>query len=417
MKDHIFLSLFAFIGLLLLFNPFISIESHIGSVNHMSHNPRFQKMVREFDKYFQAEMKKTGTPGAAVVIVQDTSVYLLKGYGKRRNKWKKKEPVDINTVFRIGSLSKGFGSILTGVLVDEDSLSFDDKVQKHLPQFSLESSEQASRVSLRHILSHTSGISYHAYTDLIENRWKYDDILAMFPKAKLATKEGEAYSYQNAIYSVVGKIAEDKMSQPLEQVFQEKLFDPLGMENASVTYKGITKSGNHAWPHKLTKKYWKQVPITDKYYNAVPAGGVNASISDMAQWCQLLLGNRPDIVSEETLDDIFTPHINAHNKRKYFSRWKDVKEHHYSLGWRIVKRSQDELVYHGGFVNNFKGEILVNRKDKFAICILTNAPSNLSSRSIPHFLNLYENNRNAIQEFWFPEGIDENVPQEEQPSL
>ncbi len=399
MKDRFFLGLIIFAGLFLLLNPFYPNDIVILD-SHSSPNPRFQEFVDQFDSQFTKEMKRTGTPGAAVVIIQDTTVYLMKGYGKRQNRRSKKELIDVNTVFRIGSLSKGFGSIITGTFVDDGLLTFEDKVQKHLPQFSLRSKEQASKINIRHVLSHTTGISYHAYTDLIENRWKYNDIMAMFPKAKLASKEGELYSYQNAMFSVVGEIMEDKTGKPLSEIYQEKLFSPLGMKNASVTYDGIAKNDNHAIPHKLSKRYWKPVPLTNKYYNAVPAGGVNASISDMAEWCKLLVGNRSDVVSDEVLEEVFTPHVNAHNKRKYFSRWKDLKEHYYGLGWRIVERENDTLVYHGGFVNNFKGEILANRKDKIAICILSNAPSNLCSRSIPNFLDLYDEHKESILEFW-----------------
>ncbi len=405
MKDQILLAFISFAGLLLLFNPFMEVEP-LGE-QYMPTNPRFQEFVDQFEKHFKNELKWTGTPGAAMVIVQDTSVYLMNGYGRKVNKWKKKDPVDVNTVFRIGSLSKGFGSILTGTYVDDGILTFDDKVKEHIPEFSLMSDQQAQRVNIRHVLSHTTGISYHAYTDLIENKWKYKDIMAMFPKAKLATKEGEAYSYQNAIYSIVGEIMERKSEKQLSEIYQEKLFTPLGMDNASVTYDGIAKNDNHAIPHKLSKKSWKPVKLTSKYYNAVPAGGVNASISDMAGWCQALLGNRPDVVSDEVLDEVFTPHINAHNKRKYFSRWKNVLEHHYGLGWRVVKRKNDEWIYHGGFVNNFKGEILFNREDKVAICILANAPSNLSSRSVALFLDMYEENREGIMDYWYPDKEEE----------
>ncbi len=401
MKDQIYLALITFISLLMLFNPFYEIEP-INCKHHFSTNPRFQEFVEHFEEHFKKEMKKTGTPGASMVIIQDTSVYLLKGYGYRKNKWKEKLPVDENTVFRIGSLSKGFGSILTGTFVDQGILTFDDKVQNHLPDFSLKDKDQASRINLRHVLSHTTGISYHAYTDLIENKWKFDKIMSMFPKAKLATKEGEEYSYQNAMFSVVGKVMEVKSNKPLPQIYQENLFDPLGMENASVTYEGITQNKNHAIPHRLRKKSWKPLKLTKKYYNAVPAGGVNASINDMSKWCQLLLGNREDVLSNEVLDDIYTPHIKTKIIRKYFSRWKDVNEHHYGLGWRIVKRDQDELIYHGGYVNNFKSEILINKEDKVAICILSNAPSGLTSRTIPLFLNMYEDYKKSIQEYWEP---------------
>lgn len=401
MRDTATLWFIALFGIFLLLNPSFQRVIPLEPLKVEKKNPHFQDLVDDFERFFKAQMKYTYTPGAAVAIIQDETVYLMDGYGFKKNSRREKDSVDVNTLFRIGSLSKGFASILAGTYVQDGELEWDEKIQDHIPEFSLNNEHNGSNISIEHILSQSSGIGYHAYTDLIESGWRLDEITPKFKDVKIAGKAGKTYSYQNAIYSLVGTVLEQKSDIPLDSIYQERLFNPLGMEDASVTYLGMENAENRATPHKF-RKYWKPTKITPKYYNAVPAGGVNASISDMTQWLQLLLGNRQDVISPETLEDVFSSRVNTHNKRKYFSRWKGVKEAHYGLGWRIVKREKDTLIYHGGYVNGFKGEILVNRADKVAVCILTNAPSSLSSVAIPTFLNKYDDYRELIMN-WEPE--------------
>ncbi len=402
MRDEVKLWFIALCGLLLLFNPYYrNTASDIEELKIEKKNPHFQDFVNDFERYFQNQMRFTGTPGGAVVIIKDDVVYLKKGYGVKKNSRSERDSVNAHTVFRIGSLSKGFASVLTGIYVEDELLSWDDKVQEFIPEFSLKNDNNGSDVNLEHVLSQTTGVGYHAYTSAIESGWTLDEIIPKFAEVNLNGNPGERYSYQNAIYSLVGKIQEQVSEMPLDSIYEKRLFGPLGMNDASVTYDAMENGENRATPHIL-RGYWKPTQITEKYYNAIPAGGVNASISDMAEWLRLLLGNRDDVIADETLDKIFTPIVNTHNKRRYFSRWRDVKDAYYGLGYRVVEREQDTLVYHGGYVNGFKGDILVNPEDKIAICILTNAPSSLSSISIPAFLNKYDHYRELILD-WKPE--------------
>ena len=182
------------------------------------------------------------------------------------------------------------------------------------------------------------------------------------------------------------------------------------MANASSSYEELIASNNYSYPHAGGGQHWGKRKISKKYFNAIPAGGINASISDMGKYLQLLLGNRPDLLSEANLDQIFEPIVNTRNKRKYFHRWPFVEEAYYGLGHRIVTTKEDILIYHGGYVNGYKSEISLNRKDKVAICVLTNAPSALSGKSIPAFWKRYKamkkrkESEGVQQEFLLPVG-------------
>lgn len=351
-------------------------------------DPDFAALTDRYLTHFKSVMSTTKTPGAALVIVKDNSIYVLEGFGVKRVN--QSDPVDVNTVFRLGSLSKGISALLTGVMVDKGTLSWSDKLHVYLPEFLLKDAEQSKRVNFKHLLSHTTGLPYHAYTDMVERGWSLDFINKHFKTVDLIGKEGEVYAYQNAVFSLVGEAMEVATGHHVSDLLDLELFQPLGMVNASASHEAFIDSNNYSFGHAGSDGAWGKRKISKKYYNAIPAGGINASIADMAQYLQLILGNRPDLISEGTLDQIFEPLVNTRNKRKYFRRWPFVEESYYGLGHRVVTTKDDMIIYHGGYVNGYKSEISINRKDKIGICLLTNAPSSLSGISIPAFWEQYE---------------------------
>ena len=370
-------------------------------------DPAFVAFTEKYVTYFQEVLNRTNTPGAALVIIKDDQVYYMDGMGVKRVKTN--EPIDANTVFRIGSLSKGLTAALTGILVEKETMAWTDKLHVYLPEFQLQDAEQTKRVNLKHVLSHTTGLPYHAYTDMVEKGNSLTFITKQFKKVNLIAKEGEIYAYQNAVFSLIGEAMEVATGHPIADLLDLELFQPLGMSNASTSYEDLMDSNNFSHPHTGGGAHWRKRRISKKYYNAVPAGGINASIADMAQYLQLLLGNRPDLLSEQTLDHLFEPLVNTRNKRKYFRRWPFVEEAYYGLGHRVVTTKDDILIYHGGYVNGYKSELSFNRKDKVGICVLTNAPSALSGISVPAFWEQYEAMKGSLEvvsegDFLLPEG-------------
>ncbi|MEX2410690.1 MAG: serine hydrolase domain-containing protein, partial [Candidatus Paceibacterota bacterium] len=109
-----------------------------------------------FAKKFNEGLIDEEIPGGAVVIVKEGQVLFQKGFGvKERGK---PDRVDEHTVFRLGSLSKGFTSVLAGVLAEEGAVSWDQPVSNYLNEFRLNDPEQTELVQIRHLLSHTTGL-------------------------------------------------------------------------------------------------------------------------------------------------------------------------------------------------------------------------------------------------------------------
>lgn len=357
-------------------------------------NPYVQKLLVDYEKELLDLLQQTKTPGLAVAIVEDTSILFMKTYGVRQAGTK--DSINAHTVFRLASVSKCFAPLLTGLLVEDGVIEWDDRVVDHLPSFELKSKNCTDSLLLTHVLSHTTGLPYHTYTTLVEDGTDLTTMVDQLKNVNVIAKPGELYSYQNVAYSIIGEVIRSRTGKSYQQHMQEKVFGPLNMADASMSYDAIVGNDNVAQPHLHWRKGWKVTNISDTYYNVGPAGGVNASISDMAQWLKAMMGSRQDFVSERTLDKIFTPVVKAKTKNRYFRKWVGRSDSHYALGWRVLNFKNDTLLYHGGYVRGYRSEVAIDRRSKIAICVLSNGPGRLVDNSVPIFFNLFYNQRDSI---------------------
>ncbi|MDX1941458.1 MAG: serine hydrolase domain-containing protein [Saprospiraceae bacterium] len=349
--------------------------------------PKWQELSNNYEDWVNKAIAQEKVPGAAIAIVKDSTVVMLKGFGVK--KMRTKDSVDVHTVFRLASLSKGFAPILTAQLIRDTMLDWDDKIIDHVSYFELRSKEYTDNITIRHVLSHTTGLPRHTYSNLLNAGLFYDDI---FPKLKLVRpthKIGTYYAYQNVLYSLIGDVVYSTTGKSYARLLGERIFTPTGMVDASATYDGILSSPNVAQPHNILRGGGYQlIDISDNYYEVIPAAGVNASISDMACWLQVLMGNRPDIITSEELHQIFTPQIQVNLKE--MRNWPGLQKAWYALGWRILDFEDRMLVYHGGFVNGYRTEIAFDPRDKVGIVVLSNGVSNFIGDSVIKFFEMYK---------------------------
>ncbi len=357
-------------------------------------NPYVQKLLHEYEDKMIDLLNDTKTPGLAIAVVQDSTILFLKGYGLREVGTT--DSVDVHTVFRLASVSKCFAPLLTGLLVQDNLLHWDDRVVQYLPHFELKSKANTDHLRLTHVLSHTTGLPYHTYTTLVEDGLDLDTMLNQLKNVNMIAKPGELYSYQNVAYSIIGAVIKARTGISYQTLMKQKIFQPLHMDDASMSYDAMTQNENVAKPHLHWRKGWKTTTISDTYYNVAPAGGVNASISDMAEWLKVMLGTRNDFVKTETLTKIFTPVVKAKTKNHYFRKWVGRSDAHYALGWRVLDFKNDTLLYHGGYVSGYRSEVAIDRRSKIAICVLGNGPGRLVDNAVPMFFNLFYNQRDSI---------------------
>ena len=346
-----------------------------------------QELKRALKSYFDKAIASGDIVGAGVSIVRGDSIVISDGYGKRNSTTNK--DVDGQTIFRLGSLSKGFAGILAANLVHDGILDWEDKVSDYIPEFQLGDSENPAKITLANILSHTSGAPYHSYTNLVEAGLPLSAIAKHFKEVQPISDPGMVYSYQNALFALSGEMAYKATGEDIAALLQRRFFNPLEMCSTTMAHKSLVETANVAMPHTKWHNRWRPKKIRNNYYNAIAAGGINASAADMAKWMRFLLGHNPEILTKPAIQVAFNPFVEIKGRNKYYQRWPGHISSHYGFGWRIHKFMEDEsqqeitMWHHGGSVNNYRNEIAVYPEADLGICVLLNNNSRLARTVIP----------------------------------
>jgi beta-lactamase class C len=356
--------------------------AHIEDVDPVS----LSRPLRKFIRFMEQELDSTQTVGAAYTIVQGGEVVYTGTYGVLENGRQTK--VDEHTLFRLASVSKGFAGVLASMLEQDGIFSLDDRVVEHYPGFLLKDSVNTADLTIRNLLSHTSGLVPYAFDNLVEANQDLYTIIDRLDEVDISAPPGELYGYQNVLFSMLDPIAKKVTGSPYQVLLKKRIFDPLGMTDASAGPVDTERNPNMAQPHVLAAGDYVPLKQDKGYYNVLPAAGVNASISDMAQWLLALLGHKPESVSDSVLSDISNPIIYTPLKWRYTRYWKPFRERYYSLGWRIYNYQGRQIIYHGGYIRGCRAEIAFCPADDVGIAFMQNSPNNLASRFVPTFLDL-----------------------------
>ena len=347
-----------------------------------------QQVIPAVDNSIQKILNVTRAPGAAVAIVKDDKIVFIKGYGLREVG--KSDKIDAHTVFRLASVSKGFSAELAALLVRDRTLSWDDPLIKYVPDFSLRSPAQTEAVTLRHVLSHSVGLPAHTYDNLLEANVPYPTILTRLRDVYPTCQVGKCYGYQNVAYSLIGEVVTVATGKDFGVAMAERLFKPLAMSDASVGLDGIMSAANRTAPHVRVKRGWAPVKFKPSYYTVAPAAGVNASITDMAQWLRAQLGGMPQVLPKDVLAMVNTPFVRTPEEARG-APWRNarLRDAHYGLGWRIFNYAGHKLVYHAGGVQGYRSEMAYLPDKRIGIVLLSNSDARFSGSVIPTFLDSY----------------------------
>jgi beta-lactamase class C len=329
------------------------------------------------------QFKNLGCPGISVYVIKNGEDFLeiCQGYKSNDNE---NDTINSTTMFRIGSLSKGFAGILAGILHSKSIINVNDPINKYLPDFNLKALPRKDTIRLWHILSHSTGITEHAYSNLIDD--KVDKKIIVNSLSKLLSRDstGKVYAYQNACFSLIEEVIGAATGLSYNQALDLYIFKPLKMNNTNISFDSLTCSANKAFPHKIisSNNIYGPLPIHQAYYNVASAGGINTNLEDLKKWLKsLCVPNH--IITSEVKDLVFQKRVSTTNDDKYFNRWAESDSSHYGLGWRAIKLNNQEIIFHGGQVNNYRAEIGFNPKTKTGVVVMFNSYCDLSGSIVP----------------------------------
>lgn len=346
---------------------------------------QFDDIAVKLDQYVKKEVKQ-GLPGAALAVVINGDIRLLRGYGVVKNGSNKK--VNSATVFPLASISKTFASAAVSILVERGLLEWDTHVVPYLENITFSDADLGKEVTLRHVLSQSTGLVAQAYSDLLEDNVSYPKILQILNRVKFVCEPGNCYSYQNVVYNLSADMLALAAGVDYPTFVKEQVFIPLRMDNASFGMEGYKQADNRASPHVKVKSGCGAVQPTPFYYRVPAAAGINASAQDLAKWMLAQMGQQPTVLEPSLLEIMHKPHVKA-NQYRYRARMSNVT---YGLGWRLFDyRGLTGFVHHGGWVKGFRTEMVFNRNTQTGMVFLANCENNRVARDIVlFFLQLYQ---------------------------
>jgi beta-lactamase class C len=205
--------------------------------------------------------------------------------------------------------------------------------------------------------------------------------------APMTCAPGQCYAYQNVAFSLVGDVVFAATGHFYSEEVARRIFKPLGMHDASFGLEGIEASARWAKPHVRGGGGW--VPLRPKptYYRVAPAAGVNASISDMAQWLIAQTGHRPDVLPAPLLATLQAPIIATPGEMRRGWRRERLQSASYALGWRVFDYAGRQVVFHAGAVQGYRGLVALVPERDLGIAIMWNSDSSLPSGLLPTILD------------------------------
>ena len=171
------------------------------------------------------------TVGAAFTIIDNGDIARMETLGKRNAD--RNEAVDEHTIFRLASVSKGFAGVLAAILDHDRHFSLEDPVIKHYPDLGLKDSVNTVGLTVKHLLSHATGMVPHAFDNLVEAGIPLKDIVARFDEVDISAPPGELYGYQNVAFSLIDPIVESLTNMTYPELLNKEIFGPLMMYDAS----------------------------------------------------------------------------------------------------------------------------------------------------------------------------------------
>ena len=329
-------------------------------------------LAQKFDADFQKQVSEKKIPGAAYAIVKDGKVIALRTMGSRAVD--AELPVNSATVFRLASVSKTFGGEMAAILAAEGKFSLDARVLGYVPNLKFKTAGHASGLKVRHLLSHSAGITPNAYDNMLEDDWSLDKIIPYFSQLDAMCKPGECYGYQNILFSLIEPVIEQSTGEKYGELVSKRIMEPLDMNHSSVGLEAFLSTANRAEPHVFTRRNgWQRVLVEPNYYRVAPAAGVNASIEDMAKWLMAQMGYKPEVITPAIIKTVTSKEVRSTRELSRRSWRRHISDAYYGLGWRIYSFGDEDIVLHSGAVKGYRAFISYSRDMDVGLVMLMNA--------------------------------------------
>jgi CubicO group peptidase (beta-lactamase class C family) len=306
------------------------------------------------DALFQ-DFNQAGSPGASVMIIKGGKVMLAKGYGLANVE--ERIPCGTNTNFRLASVTKQFTAMAVMILAERRKLSLDERLTDFFPEFP----PYGRQITLRHLLTHTSGLI--DYEDVIPKGTEIPvldrDVLRLLMRQdKTYFPPGTKYRYSNSAYALLALVVETRSGNTFARFLQENIFRPLKLNHTLAYEQGLSVVPNRAYGYSPDASGFKR---TDQSLTSsvLGDGGIYSSVADLCRWDQALYTDK--LVSRKMLKLAFTP-----------GPATDQPDTDYGFGWYIGQYRGLREIWHRGSTVGFTTRLARFPEKKLTVIILTN---------------------------------------------
>ncbi len=299
-----------------------------------------------------------GQFNGSVLVSKGDNIIYKSGYGLANREWNTYN--DPETKYRLGSITKQFTAAIILKLVEDGKLSLDQKIIEILPNFNQES---GLKVSIHHLLTHTSGIpmpqlSREEYDDIFQNKQSTEQLIKKLCNEDLAFNPGSEFRYSSAGYIILGAIIERITAKTWEESIKEYILDPLEMNDTGVDdYEKIIpkRASGYQTNYGNGNAHFKYMP------SSFSSGALYSTVEDMHKWFVGLCNNK--VISSNLKDLMFSKHIGKHPRYFGYGCFVDEVE---------VNDSIVKMISHAGDVHGFSAIILGNPQNQEAVVLLSN---------------------------------------------
>ena len=357
----------------------------------------------EVDSLVENAMAKFDVAGVAVGIVKDGEIIHTKGYGVKSIETK--ENVNEHTNFAIASNSKAFTTAALAILVDEGKLSWNDKVKSHIPEFTMYNSYVTENFNIQDLLTHRSGLGLGIGDLMIfpdGADFTIDDILSSFQYFKPQSAFRTKFDYDNLLYLVAGEVIARVTGMSWEEFVNDRIFEPLEMDNTFGALSEIKDRSNLATPHSTETSSITALPQFKEMMNGA-AGGIYSNVDDLCNWMLMHLneGKYGDnlekvLFSEGSQNEMWKIHttLNVNRNPRYNSHFAG-----YGLGWGLTDLSGKMSVSHTGGLPGMLSRTVLIPDLELGVVVLTNTSNGgggvfhaVTQTIVDSYLGLDDNN-------------------------
>ncbi len=343
--------------------------TRIDSALTAARSAELDESLAKIRAFIDTTIKEFRTPGLALAIIKDDQVIMSEGFGLRNVE--QNFPVTAQTLFPIGSSTKAFTTCALAMLADSGKIDWNGKVIEYLPEFRLKDPYITSHATIRDLVTHRIGLPRH---DLMwyGSPYSREEMLRRLQYLDFSEDFRTAFQYQNLMFMTAGYLAGKVAGTSWEEFVKSRIFTALGMANTSFTIKEMQQSAEWAQGYRDSSEQVVLMPCRD--IEAIgPAGSINSSVEQMANWVRLHLNrgelNGSRIVSEGQMLELHSPNF-------VFDRAGGPHTEHllssYGLGWFIEAYRGHYRVHHGGNIDGYSALVSFLPDDRIGMVILTN---------------------------------------------